>query len=202
MRTDSWAEIESAADFCARRAHSRLLTFDSRVEAAIDGIVDDITEHGGLDPVGAGFRAIARATDKYLSAHGMGTSGRTFSEHYHRYWNAWVSYADRTFETGVDERLTLLSVWFSLPEQYAQTLWLYALHDGDNEAAAAAAGVNVSTWRSRLWYARRAARELWHAPEEPPGHFAPRGRRGPGFSPAQAASAHRSHARAARRSAA
>jgi hypothetical protein len=182
-----WSDITSLAAHCARRHWSRLIPADARAEAALDGIVDALTS--GEDPYYAGLAAISRAVDRHKAEHGLGTSGRAHATAYYRWWSGWVAYADRQHDyDDVDDRLTLAAVWSRLPEQHREALALLAEH-GTIAAAADAAGQTYARYNTRLYLARRAARELWHAPDTAPRHYAHAGRRGANYQPGRALSA-------------
>lgn len=198
MDRETWLDLLNLAFRCAHRNWSRLLSFEARYEAALDGIVDGLLAGSG-EPVADAWAGMSRARVRYVSTHGLGTSGRLGAEHYERYWEGRARCYEAGFEDRVLERITVWQVWEALPARHRDTLAALARADGDIAAAALDQDVSYTAYSTRLQAARNAARGLWYDPDPDPGHYAKKGNRGPGFTAERGLSVSVSYHRARRR---
>lgn len=166
MLTETQCEsMERIARHCSRtyRGSTPLLTIDDRIEAALDGIVEYVHEHGWPREDKDLFRAGSAAIE-----HAAGESVKHLTR-----GNFWVR--PRPNEDPLAEMVTdRIGVWqvaWSLTEKEWAALWAVAeamKWDGSRADAAALLGVPVGRLSENLSRARRKCRAAWLAPGETP----------------------------------
>lgn len=158
-----WQDIHRIAVRCAERPRSRLLPWEERYEAAVEGILLGIAE-GSRDLVGAGLNAITKATEQHAQAHGLDRSLRK-RRGFTVYWDP----PGEGFEDKVLDPIALWQIWPFLAAIHRETLMDLVKAEGSMLSAAEYSGCSVTAYKQRLSLARKAARELWFAPEAAPG---------------------------------
>jgi hypothetical protein len=162
MDEQRWEDIERIAIRCAERPRSRLLPWEQRYEAALEGIFEGIAE-GSRDLVGAGLNAITKATEQHARAHGLDKSGQP-RRGFVIYWDPPGS----DFEDRVLDPIALWQIWPFLAAIHRETLMDLVKAEGSMLSAAEYSGCSLKAYKQRLYLARKAARELWFAPELAP----------------------------------
>ncbi|MEU7855154.1 hypothetical protein [Nonomuraea sp. NPDC049141] len=113
------------------------------------------------DLVQKGTAALSRYTEADMRHHGHRANIRAYVV----YW--WVTCGPHdTHEDRIVERAALHQILAALTDRQREVLHALAVYE-DHGKTAAALGISLATYRSRLSRARRHFLELWHEDEEP-----------------------------------
>lgn len=155
-----------------------------RMEAAFDGIVDEIlaapSRPSRHDLQAAGKGAISRGLLKdFCHTYGVYerdlTMGIASSPRFAAYW---AQVSDDPFDERSAERIAVGQVMAAMSPQHARTLEILAAVP-DLRSAAEAAGTTRGAFKFRVGEARRAFEARWYSPEAPPRQRGPRSRYSP-----------------------
>jgi len=164
---DWWPSAVRIAGHTARTHPSpALLTYDERLDAALDAVVEYVAEHGWPEAdVKDVFRAACGGIDR-------ATYERLKHVRYRRHWLEPSGAADALSEAVTDRVAVWQVAWALTPAQW-ETVWAVAevmRRGGRYRDAAQMIGKNPATVSVLLSQARARARQLWVAPGDTPSH--------------------------------
>lgn len=169
--SEGWYDsIDRISWYCAKahRAQTPLLTLSQRHDAALDGIIEWVHQHGIPTSDAPLFRA-ARAAIEAEAHHSL-----KHLNHGH-FWVEPPGITDPIGETVTDKVAAWQIAWALTEHQWNV---VYALTEAYRRGltwheAAAALDMKPGAYRQILMVARKKARELWVAPGDTPrGHWA------------------------------
>lgn len=173
------AEIHDIARSAALWNRWLVSDFTIRMEAAFDGIIDEILaaerKPSRHDLQAAGKGAIQRGLLKdFCHTYGVAdrdlTAGIASAPRFAAYWLG--DHADR-FDDRITEKIAVGQVMAAMSEKHARTLETLAAVP-DLRSAAEAAGTTLSAFKFRVTEATRAFKARWYSPEAPPRRKGPR----------------------------
>jgi hypothetical protein len=169
MDAREWPALQVIEDLCAwaARVHwTQLLSYDSRWEAAWDGITEAITA-GEENLAQAALFGINRARDQVARHHGLPVdrTGQTGARHA-AYWRG----TGRTLSPfeAADDTIAVRQIWPLLRDRDRLVLTALAAADMNQGDAADIAGLTWRAFTDSLLAARQRARRIWFYPETPP----------------------------------
>lgn len=157
------AQIEAAAQHCARHCWSQILTMEERAELAWGAIAEAVADgvRAGRTPK---WNDILRAGTDAIDTEAMDWlrhNGRSNTRSFFVYWTWEAGFRWSTDPAaGVEARLALGQVLAAMRPIDRETLVALAMH-GTQAAAADALGIVYGSMTRRTVNARRAFYELW-----------------------------------------
>lgn len=173
MLTEAQYEaLESMAKHAARVHYSSPMPgwgFVERYDAALDGIIEYIAEHGWTEE---------RKPLFYAAANGIADAAYEWGKH-KRNWARWIGTPSNvdTIAEAVTDKIGIHQLSWAFPDgEWAVVCAMAtAIEKGDDyHRAAASIGLGDAVFRARLYRARKRAFQLWVPPDETPvGRYAP-----------------------------
>ena len=167
------ADIENMAWYVTRIRSTNLVDPEEAIAVAWHGIVEclytAVEPPARYDLIDAGQAALRAERNARVQHYGLGTGKYRENAHGPRFATYWRTHHDvgDDFTDRVAERLALPTVLAVLSPKEYEAISTMAAFDNDAEAAAAALGMKLGSFRDNLYRGRKRILAVWFEHETP-----------------------------------